>query len=120
MRRLLRGAVLLALNGLLVAALLLGFAASRGAADPGLHGMAGVVAGGLAVASHVRRGGGLDFLVVLLLLGTIGFGTMLEGDSVTATLHLALAVPATLLSVGLHLSGLAPARGTAVVEETRG
>lgn len=98
--------------GLLVAAFLLGVAAGRGTLDPNLHAMTGVVAVGLAALSHVRRGGGLDFLAALLLAATVGLGTMTQAESVGRTLHLAVALPATLLSVGLHLAGrTAPGRG---------
>ncbi len=101
MRPLLAGMWAVLVSGLLVAALLLGFAAARGAVDPGLHGMASVVAAALAVGSHVRRAGGWDFLAVVLLLAAIGFGTVGGGGS--AVLHPALATVATGVSAGLHL-----------------
>jgi hypothetical protein len=111
MRPWLVGAWTVLVSGLLVTALGLRFAADRGAVDPGLHGMASVVAAVLAIGSHVRRGGGGDFLAVVLLLATIGLGT--AGGAGSGLLHPALAIAATGLSVGLHLLrpvAAAPAR----------
>lgn len=119
MARALRTVWGLLLAGSLAGALLLGFAAARGVVDPGLHGMASVVAAGLAVASHVRRGGGADFLAVVLLLATVGLGTVAQGGGGSATLHLTLALVATGLSAGLHLLGGVGAR-LPMTRETRG
>lgn len=110
--------------GLLVTSFGLGLAAGRGVLEPNLHGMVGVLAVGLAILSHVRRGSGRDFLAALLLAATAGLGTMAQAGSVGPALHLAVAVPAALLSAGLHLAGLVAAgRGArasvATLEETR-
>jgi hypothetical protein len=101
-------AVLMA--ALLAGALVLGFAASRGGVDPGLHAIVALVAAGLAVASHVRRGGGWDFLAVLLLLAVVGLGVFTEAGGMVATLHLTAAIAAVLLSAWLHLCGGLAAR----------
>jgi hypothetical protein len=110
MRRVLSAVWAVLLAGLLASAGLLGFAAARGAVDAGLHGVTGVVAAALAIGSHVRRGGGWDLLAVVGLLAAVGLGTFTEAGSTTATLHVAAAVPATLLSAGLHVLGGVSAR----------
>jgi hypothetical protein len=103
----------------LVVALLLGIAAARGAVDPGLHGMAGVIAAALAIASHVRRGGGWDFLAVVLLVATVGAGAFGPVGTATGALHVGLALTATGLSAGLHLLGGLGVR-TVAADEVRG
>lgn len=102
--------------GLLGVSLGLGLAVSHGPTDPNLHGMVGVLAAGLAVASHVRQGRGCDFLAVLGLVGAVGLGVMAQAGSVTPGLHLAAAVPAALLSIGLHLKRVLPAAPTVGAE----
>ena len=105
MRAIRHGARAVWVSGLLVAALLLGVAAARGAVDPGLHGMAGVIGAGLAIASHVRRGGGWDFLAVVLLVATVGAGAFGPVETAGGTLHAGLALAATGLSASLHWRG---------------
>lgn len=96
----------LLVTALLLTSLVLGFLAGRRDVDPNLHGMFGFVAGVLALGSHVRRGGGWDFLGVGALVGAIGLGLMVQAGGVSADLHLALAVSAVVLSAGLHLRRL--------------
>jgi hypothetical protein len=116
MRPLLAGVWAALVSGLLITALLLGFAASRGVVDPGLHGMVSVVAAAFAIGSHVRRGGEGDFLAAVLLLAAVGLG-MAAGVG-GGLLHPPLAVVATAVSVG-HL--LRPVEaGRARVPETPG
>lgn len=93
----------LLLTGFLVATLVLGFQASRGSVDPNLHAMAGFVVAGLAVVSHVRYGSGWDLLAVLTLLGAVALGLGVQGGGVAADFHLALSLPAVVLSGMLHL-----------------
>ncbi len=107
------------LAGLLAGVLLLGFAATRGAVEPGLHVMASIAVVGLAIASHARRGGGGDLLAVALLLAAAGLGTFAAAGSLVAALHLAAAVLAVLLSAGLHLLGGSADR-LPMAGETRG
>lgn len=96
----------LLVTALLLASLALGFLAARRDVDPNLHAMIGFLTGALALGSHVRAGGGWDFLAAVALMGAIGLGLMLQAGGVGADLHLALAVPAALLSAGLHVQRL--------------
>ena len=101
MRPVLAGAWAVLVGAVLVAAVLLGFAAARGVVDSGLHGMAGVVGAAVAIGSHVRQGRAGDFLAVVLLLATVGLGTVAGVGG--GLLHPALAIVATAVSVGVHL-----------------
>jgi hypothetical protein len=101
MRPRLAGVGAAVVSGFLIAALLLGFAVTRGAVDPGFHGMASVVAAAFAIGSHVRRGGGWDLLAVVLLLATVALGTAANVGN--GLVHAAVAIVATAVSVGLHL-----------------
>jgi hypothetical protein len=104
--RLLSGlwAVLVAL--LLLASVWLGFRASTGSVDPNLHAFVAFVAGALAIGSHIRRGGGWDFLAAVAMLFGLGLGVMAQRADSGGGLHLAVAVPAALLSSALHLAPL--------------
>lgn len=104
--------------GLLLAALALGFLA----ADGNRHGMVAFAAGALAAGSHVRRGSGRDFLAVVLLIAAVGLGLMVQGGGTGGRLHLAIALPAALLSTLLPLGRWrTPARATdAPTTETGG
>lgn len=119
MREIGRAARAAGVSGALVAALLLGVAAARGAADPGLHGMAGVIAAAVAIASHVRQGGGWDLLAVVLLVATVGTGAFGPGGTAGGLLHAGLALGATGLSAGLHWRDGVGAR-TVAAGEVRG
>lgn len=90
-------------TGLLLTSLALGFSAAGGNVDPNLHAMVAVVAAALAVASHIRQGGGWDFLAVVSLVGAAWLGLMVQGGGAANTLHLAVALPAVVLSTGLHV-----------------
>lgn len=89
--------------GLLLSSLVLGFLTARANGDPNLHATVAIVVAALAVGSHIRRGGGWDFLAVVSLLAAVGLGLMVQGGGVAGDLHLAVAFPAAVLSSGLHL-----------------
>lgn len=90
--------------GLLLASLALGFLAFAGRVDPNLHGMVAFVTAAGAIASHVRRGSGWDSLAVVSLVVAVGLGLAARGGG-AARPHLMVALAATVLSGGLHLSG---------------
>ena len=71
----------------LLGALGLGLLASWNRIDPVLHGMIALLAGILAVAIHIRCGGGLDFLAVVLLVLTVGLGMMTSGGGISPAMH---------------------------------
>ncbi|HAM58072.1 MAG TPA: hypothetical protein DDZ42_17185 [Candidatus Rokubacteria bacterium] len=94
--------------GLLLASVWLGFQASKGEADPNLHGIVAFVAAVLAIGSHVRRGGGWDFLAVVAIVVGVGLGVVAQRGGAGGDLHLAVAVSAALFSSALHVATLAP------------
>jgi hypothetical protein len=108
--RLLSGLWAVLVAGLLLVSVWLGFQASTGSVDPNLHGLVAFVAGALAIGSHVRRGGSGDFLAVVAMVFGVGLGVMAQRGATGGALHLAVAVPAALLSSALHLATLVRCR----------
>lgn len=70
----------------------LGLLASRGRVDPTLHGMVAFLAGILAIGIHIRNGGGLDFLAVILLAIALFLGIMGSGGGVSPESHFWVAI----------------------------
>jgi len=84
---------------LLLLALGLGILIPFERVDPNLHGMLALLAVVLAVAIHIRIGGGLDFLALVLLIAAVGIGMILSGRDVTSPLHSWVGVAAVVISI---------------------
>jgi hypothetical protein len=104
--RLLSGLSAVAVAGLLLTSIWLGVRASTASVDPNLHAAVGLVAGALAIGSHVRRGGGWDFLAAVAMVLAVGLGIVAQRGDSGGGLHLAVAVPAAVFSSTLHLATL--------------
>lgn len=91
---------------LLLGTLGLGLLASWNRVDPNLHGMIAFLAGILAIGIHIRRGGGFDFLAVVLLVLAVGLGIMTSGEGIRSAMHPWTAGVAVAVSTGTQVSNI--------------
>ena len=86
-------------------ATVLGLLIPRGGVEPGTHGAVAVVAIGLAVASHIGAGGGLNLVATLLLLANLWLGTAASGGSLQVP-HLFVGLAGAGVSIAVNCRNL--------------